>query len=407
MVNRLMKRCALILGGGVFQLDLIRRVQTLGYRAVVTDISADAAGSTVADEFVAVDTNDRVALLDVARQHRVQLVLGDQADRVVPIQGWLNSRLGLPGIDEATAERFTNKLAMRDALARTGVAMPRYAVASSLAAARKLAASMGYPVVLKPKLSWASMGVFKVDSPDELAQHYPETLRHAADGRILVEEFVDGLEITVEGYCHGGRFYLLAVSEKAHFAHQVCVARRLAYPPRLPANVLERIERDAARVVEGLGLREGISHAEYRLRDEIPYLIEVAARGGGNRISSLIVPHVSGVDCYELLVRRLEGQTLPMPPRRARAAALEFFNFQPGLVRRIDGLAQVHAEGLVAQLELKFQAGDRIAVPTDDRARVGFFIALGETRDEVDAKSQRVRELVQVHYDEMPASQAA
>ncbi len=397
----------LVLGGGAWQLDLIRRVRSLGHRAIVADISPDAPGRALADEFVEADTNDRPRMLQVARDHGVGLVLGDQADRVVPMQGYLNSALGLPGIDQATAQRFTNKLAMRDALVGRGIPMPRYAEVGTLEEAIYQTSVLGFPAILKPKQSWASMGVKKIDNLAQLRQAWPESLQQSRDGKLLVEEFINGIEITVEGYSLAGRYYPLAISEKEHYPHSPCVARKLAYPPRFTAEALSAIRLNAAWVVEGLGLVEGISHAEYRLRDGVPYLMEVAARGGGNRIASLIVPHVSGVDCYELLVRRLTGEALAMPARSHRAAILQFFTFRPGTVRQIHGLEQVRRQRLAEQIVLQFQPGDRLDYPTDDRRRVGFFITLGETRDEVEAQAARIESLVRVEYEKDPLSRNA
>jgi carbamoyl-phosphate synthase large subunit len=328
-------------------------------------------------------------------------VIAEQSDRVVPIAAFLNEQLGLPGIDRATARVFTDKYAMRNALAAAGagVPMPRYAEVRSCGEALDHAAAWGYPLVLKPKASQASLGVFKVDDPAELRRAFGRTARHAGSGgAILVEEFIDGTEVTVEAFSLDGRCHVLAVSEKAHYAFNPCVARRLAYPPRFEPAELECVRAVAARVVETLGLRDGISHAEYRVRDGVPHLVEVAARGGGNRIASLIAPHVSGVDLYELLVARLLGRPVAMPPVARRAAVLEFFDFEPGAVRAIHGLEEVRRAGLAADVAVDVAAGGTIEKPTDDRTRVGYFITLGETRDDVDAKGARVKELVRVEY---------
>ena len=94
-----------------------------------------------------------------------------------------------------------------------------------------------------------------------------------------VEAFIDGPELTIEGLCLGGRHHVLAISEKAHYAQHPCVAWRLAYPPRLPSALLERIASVVNRAVEALGLRDGLTHAECRLRGDEPFLIEIAARG--------------------------------------------------------------------------------------------------------------------------------
>lgn len=387
---------ALIIGGSRWQTDIIRRAAEMNLRTVVTDIAAEAPGRAFADEFVQIDTNDREGLLEIARARKVDLVLAEQSDRVVPVAAYLNERLDLPGIRPATARVFTDKYAMRNALAGSGLPMPRYAEVATAAEALGAADDFGYPVVLKPKNSQSSLGVFKVDDADELRAQFADSLQESRDGRILVEEFVAGVEVTVEGFSLGGRCTALAISEKEHYEFNPCVARRLAYPPRFDT---ARIRETAERVVDTLGLNFGINHAEYRVRDGVPHLVEVAARGGGNRIASAIVPHVSGVDVYELLIRSLLGERVEMPPRTARAANLEFLHFKPGKVRAVRGLEEACARGLVREIELHFAPGDTIEPPRDDKTRLGYFISLGETRAEIDEKAAQVKELVRVEYE--------
>lgn len=388
----------LFLGGSRWQADFIARAASLGVSALVADVSAEAPGRAKADRFVQMDTSDRGALLELARREGVRAVVAEQSDRVVPIAGFLNEQLGLPGIDPATARRFTDKLAQRRALEGSGIAMPRYAEARSAAAAAEHAARWGYPVVIKPKSAQASLGVFKVADADSLAVRFPDALAHATDGALLVEEFVNGLEVTVEAFSIEGRCHVLAISEKAHYADNPCVACRLAYPARLAPGVLQRLSADAARTVEILGLRQGISHAEYRLRDGVPYLVEAAARGGGNRIASVIVPHVSGVDVYGLLMDALLGRPVSLPRVAARAAVLEFFDFPAGRVMGIEGIEAARREGRPYELSLDVVPGQSIRGAADDRTRPGFFIVLADERRDADARSARIRALVKPRY---------
>lgn len=391
-------RKALVLGGGKWQTDLIGTAAALGIETVVADVNPAAIGGRQADVFVAMDTNDRMGLLALARRHGVHMVLNDQTDRVVPIAAWLNGELGLPGLAPDVARRFTNKHAMRQGLSATGLPMPRYAAVSSLQEAQACAARWGYPLVLKPANLQSSVGVHRVDSDAQLTQRFGETWQYAVDACILVEEFVCGTEITVESFVAQGVCTVLAISEKAHYDFNCCVARSLAYPPRFSAPLLARIRETAAHVVTALGLVDGISHAEYRIRGGVPFLVEVAARGGGNGIASLIVPHVSGIDLYAAYIARVNR--LPLPPLQPlqRAAVLAFLEFMPGRVRAVTGLERVRARGLAARIELAFAVGETIATPTDDRNRQGYCICLGDTRDEVDEKVRLVKELVKVDY---------
>jgi biotin carboxylase len=390
---------ALVLGGSLWQVDVIQRASQLGLQTIVADISSEAPGRSEADLFIQIDTNDKEVLLRIARENKVDIVIAEQTDRVVPIAAFINEKMGLNGIRLETARKFTDKYAMRNALVHSGVQMPRYSEISTLGQAEQCANNWGYPIVLKPKSSQASLGVFKIDDVQGLQRSFSETMKYSKDSKILVEEFIDGTEITVEGFSLEGKCYVLAISEKEHYPFNKCVARRLTYPPKFPVQVIKKIKDTAEKVVDTLGLWDGISHAEYRVRDGMPYLVEVAARGGGNRIASLIVPHISGVDIYELLIRRLLGQTVTMPNQSHRSANLEFLDFKPGKVKAIHGVEQVKEEGLAQDIMLSFKPGETIRNPTDDRTRLGYFIVLGENREEVDAKSSRVKELVYVDYE--------
>jgi biotin carboxylase len=191
---------------------------------------------------------------------------------------------------------------------------------------------------------------------------------------------------------------MLAISEKEHYSFNPCVAKRLVYPPRLDPNIMARIRDSAEHVINMLGLQDGLSHGEFRICNGLPYLIEVAARGGGNRIASVVVPHVSGVDAYETLINRLLGLQIELPRVLNRSANLEFFDFGPGRVKAIRGLEEVRALDLVHEIELYFRPGDTIRAAANDKSRPGYFISLGETRDEMDEKSRRVRESIVIDY---------
>ncbi|HVZ71803.1 MAG TPA: ATP-grasp domain-containing protein [Polyangia bacterium] len=392
----------LVLGGGRWQLRIIEAARALGVRTVVADISGDAPGRQIADEFVRIDTNDREGLLTIARRVNARLVLAEQTDRLVPIAGFINEALGLPGITRAVAERFTNKLVMRRALEGKGVPMPRFRPVSSANEASEAAQTFGLPVIVKPLQAQSSMGVTLVERLDDVAEAFLGARAIGSQEQVLIEEFVNGTEVTVEGISLDGNCTILAMSEKAHYAHRPCVARLLAYPPRFAPEILHRLRDTAKLVVESLGLETGVSHAEYRVRDGVPHLVEVAARGGGNGIASIIVPHISGLDTYDLVIRRLRGERVALPAVQARAAILEFFNFAPGVVAAVEGVDACLAEGIGHRIEVPYQPGDIIRAATDDRNRPGYFIALGADRDDVDRRAEAIKRRVRVRYAAAP-----
>ncbi len=394
------RKKALILGGSVWQLGIIQRAADLGLYVVVADISADAPGRNLAHEFIVLDTNNKEALTELARERNIDIVIAEQTDRVVPVAAYINQKLGLYGILPEVAYRFTDKYAMRNHLVGMDIPMPAYQEIENISEAMNFIALHGYPVVLKPKNSQASLGVFRISHGSDLQKYFNETKKISTDGKILIEEFIEGIEITVEGFSLRGNCHILAISEKEHYPHNECVASRLAYQPRFSELAIANIKKTASQVVEMLGLVNGISHAEYRMCGDIPFLVEVGARGGGNRIASMIVPHVSGVDIYEMLIRSLLGEdNLEIPESRWWSAILEFFRFEPGKIKAIHGMDEVRKENLAEDISLGFKVGDTLNSATDDRHRPGYFIVLGKDRDETDARSKRIKELIRLEYE--------
>ena len=393
-------KTVLVIGGGKWQCPLIEKAKDMKYTVIAADINPAAPGRNISDRFVTIDTNDRDGLLKIAKENKVSFVLTDQTDRTVPVMAYINAKLGLNGITPEIAERFTDKFVMRTALVNAGVPLPRFKEISTREDALETFESWQMPVIIKPKASQSSFGVFKIDRPEQIDACWTETVKFSSDGKILIEEFVDGTEITVESIVVNKKCDILAISEKCHFPFNPCVAFKLSYPPRFSQDLIGKIGTVHKKIVSILELVDGISHAEYRIRNETPFLVEIAARGGGNGITSVIVPHVSGIDVYKLLIKRIAGTDVCVDNLKNRAAILEFFDFRPGLVRRIEGVERAISEGFAARLELNFKEGDVIKMPVSDASRVGYFITLGNTRDDVDSKANRVKELVKIHYTE-------
>src|SRR5437870_7465304 len=171
-----MPETALILGGSRWQIDIVRAARRAGLRTVVTDILEDPPARAYSDDFVRIDTNDCQGLLKIARDKNVRFVIAEQTDRTVPVAAFLNQQLGSRGVDPDVARRFTDKYAMRNALRSAPVRMPRYAEVGDAREALQFARAWGYPVVLKPKRSQSSIGVFKVSSDSELSSLFDRSL---------------------------------------------------------------------------------------------------------------------------------------------------------------------------------------------------------------------------------------
>lgn len=389
-----------VLGGGQWQLPTIELARSMGYRVLVTDMYQERPAYALADLHEVVDITDAEGTLAAARRHGIDGLVCDTTDVGVPTMAYVAEALGLPGIGREAAARFTNKYLMRKLTAEAGVQAVQHYLVGSLEDLVAGAAALGYPVVVKPPDNQSSRGVHRVDGPAGLRAAWEDARRFTRQPKVLVEEFLRGTEITVEGLMMGGRYYTLAISDKDHFRHRPEVASRLTYPGAFPDRVMQTIRETNEAVVRALGLPVGVTHAEYMVHAGSVRLVEIAARGAGSYVYSHVAPHVSGIDAPRLYLQYLMGETpAVVDPGTRRAANLEFFDFPAGRVTAIHGAEEARALPGVARLLLEFGVGDVLRPPEDDRSRPGLMVVLGDTRAQVLAISAEVKRTVRVEVE--------
>jgi biotin carboxylase len=390
-----------VLGAGLWQVPTIRLAKELGFRVLVTDMYADRPGYEFADVHEVIDIRNVAATLNAAQRHNIDGIVCDTTDAGVPTAAYVAEKLGLPGISYDTALRFTNKFLMREATAKAGVGNPAYVLVTSLAGL-DAADAVGFPAVVKPVDSQSSRGVRIVENRAALPSAFQHALDHSMVKQVLVESWIAGTEYTVESMCCDGQVLALAFSDKERYPEIPQVASRLTYPPAAGDDVIDRIRDANRRVIAALGLRTGVTHAEFIVTPEgRVVLVEIAARGGGNRILSHIVPYLSGVPlmrCYlEYCVGG--GSRWPAPDAGLRAASLQFLTFPKGTVRSIAGVDRGTRFAGVAELVIELEVGERFAGIDDDRSRPGYVLVLGDTREEVLATSASVQRVVRGELD--------
>jgi carbamoyl-phosphate synthase large subunit len=374
----------------------------MGLFVICTNLYPDSPGFRYADAHVVADVLDLEKQLACAREHQPDGIVTDQSDVALPTVAYLCKELGLPGIGPEKAELFTNKFRMREFLLNNRYDTPSFRLCNSPHDAAEFGRQAGYPCVLKPIANQASRGVFKVNSEEELLGRYQETLAFSRNSVVLVEQFIEGTELTIEGFKTRRKHYSLAVSRKKHLEHNPMVASELLYSPTAEDIDYDYLKREHDRLVENMELPFGITHTEYIYTNSTFYLVEIAARGGGTKISSDIVPAISGVETNELLISMTLGKqidVLELSVVKNRFAVLAFFNFASGKVTSINGVEEIKALPEVLDIAMNFEPGQRIESPVDDRGRHGYFILTAATRAGLESLSARIRETIRVVYE--------
>lgn len=400
-------RWVLVLAASYWQIPLIETVQRLGFKAVATDRNPVAVGAEFADIFVPVDITDIESTINLAKTMNVAGVVSDQTDLSVPTLARVTSELGLPGLSPDVAFNTTNKARMRELAKKAGLKNPKFRVCTSVKGAESAIdedhidapGGVGFPCVVKPTDSQASRGVQKVEHRKNLAPAIEEALGFSHEGRVLVEEYIRGTEVTVEGCRYAGETHLLGVSAKRHTPPPHIIAINLDFPAPFPEEVHEKIHDTYVRLVDALGITAGSIHGELIVGDDGIYLVEMANRGGGSGTSSHVIPAISGVDLLEANVHYAVGNEQPVIRTKNLASVLRFMIFPPGKVREIVGLEQAQKIPGVVRTDLYIKPGDTLVPPVMDTHRHGYLITVGEDLQTAQRVADEVEGTISIIYE--------
>ena len=345
----------------------------------------------------------------------------------------LARELGLPGNPPAAALRARNKYLMRQAFAAAGMANPVFHLVRTAREIRDRVAAAGAPMVLKPISGSSSYGVVKLmpgGSLEEIAAHLDEVRAYIVDysdqnpqypfefwlpgagygirpddvldpaAVFLLEGFIEGQQVSVDGFVAAGRITCLGVIEIERIRDSDYFLEYEEWmPTRLGAAVEDEIERAASRAVQAIGLRHGCFHCELKVSDRAITVLELAARRGADNIADF-VHRIHGVDVYAEGVRIAAGERRVRDAARPRGA-MKMRYFLPdtaGDLVAVQGAEVVRADPRVSALELECAPGDRILMPPDGYEFLGYLSVFGQTAEEAaDALEElypRVRFLV-------------
>lgn len=392
----------MIIAGGDWQVPITRKAKELGLYVISSNLYPDSPAFRFADACETADVLDVQTNLSYAEKHHPDAVITDQSDIAVPTVASICQTLGLPGIGTAKAELFTNKYKMREFCKQHGFASPDFCLCFDLEQAEAFLNKRGR-MIIKPVDSQSSRGVFIIENLEQLREKFPESMQYSHSQKaVLAEEYIDGTEFTVDGIKTDKEYMVLAVSEKQHYAENPNVASGLFFSMKNDRFDYDALRRTNRELVLAMGLPFGLTHAEYKYQDGKFYLIEIAARGGGTRISSDIVPIMSGVDSNAALIRMALGQDVALEPHwsQERCAVLQFLSFRPGRVKKVLGLEKIRAMPGVDDFGLSFEEGQEILPMHDDRSRQGYYIAYAESRKELLELQKKIEGELQIVYDE-------
>lgn len=312
----------LVLGAGIMQIPIIKKIKSLGFIPVVADYAADAPGFKFSENNYIVSTLDYEGILRVAIEEKVDGIL-TTSDAPVQVVSKVAKKLGLPAMPEETADICTNKLKQRLLFQKNNVGCPSFKIIETNARDITFAT---FPCIVKPIDSSASRGVTIVNDVNELRKSIDYAFEFSKSDKVLVEQFIDGREFSVETFTQDGITTVIAITEKHLLDNGYFVENTHVEPATVTGEEEELIKTEVTKAISAVGLNNAPSHTEVKLWGGNVYVIEMACRLGGDYITSDLVPLSTGVDMSENLIRLSVGEKIDVVQKKHCFAAVQFIN---------------------------------------------------------------------------------
>lgn len=195
--------------------------------------------------------------------------------------------------------------------------------------------------------------------------------------------------------------FVTAISRKKHYSYNASIAQELLFSHYDGEYDYDELRTINTQMVCKMGLPYGMTHAEYKFMNGQFYLIEIAARGGGTKISSDIVPIMSGINSNEIFINQLLGKEkqVKLSDEREKCAILGFFDLEPGKVAGVEGLNEARNYMGVKDIMLPLQAGDIIERAKDDRSRAGHYILWADNYGKLRELEEKVKSTIHIIYE--------
>lgn len=377
-----MKRL-LVLAAGILQVPVIKKAKEMGIYVIAVDGDPNAVGLKYADKAIVVNITSEEDVLKVAHEEKIDGVIHPCSEVSMNVMGRLNEELGLSGITREQAIRATNKHLMREAFEKGNAPSPKSFLTENVEDAwMHLQNDFSIDGILKPSRNSGSRGIAKVSRDMDKADFvkaYDIALNESRDQSVLIEQFIEGPEFSIEIIVWNGKVNVLTVTDKKTTGAPHFVELGHNQPSCYSAEEVEILKAAAVSGVKALGVNNCACHAEAKLMDGKAYLMEIGARLGGDFISTELTHLSTGIDMVAAAINVALGVEPDLKPKAPpQGVCIRYFCPKPWTlvsISNIDVLKNEH----VYESDIYVKPGDEIPEVTSSLCRSGHIIVTEET----------------------------
>lgn len=386
----------MIVGASILQLPAIIKAKEMGLHVAVVDFNPQAIGIQYADQYYNASTMDENAVLAAAEDYMPDGIMTLATD--MPMRGVskASDKLHLHSISYKTALKATDKYDMIKAFKEQNVPSPWYFVADCLEEIKSHEDDVTFPCIIKPTDNAGSHGVAKVYNFQELLDNYEYAHSCSRHGKVIVEEYLDGPEVSVEVMVVDGDVNILQITDKITTEAPHFVEMGHTQPSQLSQEIRDAISRVTIAACKAVGIDKGPAHVEMKVTERGPVMIELGARMGGDNITTHLVPLSTGIDMVKATIKVALGEEPDIKPALSCGSAIRYFDVPFGMIKAVEDMEVVKQIPGVKQVTFTKGIGDVSSPIHCSNDRVGFVIAQGKSAAEAVAACEKAMKTIKI-----------
>lgn len=392
------KKAVLVFGVGPLQESIIKRAKLIGLYTVGIDPVVTATCRNSVDAFEVVGGQDFEGTCAVVEKYGIDAIVTAATDKPLVMMARIAEKYGFPFYSVKTAQWSTDKFQMKQRFMEGGVPCAKGRLVKSV----EETADMVYPVIVKPRDNSGSRGVKLCRSKEELVASMSEAFEVSKLDTVLVEEYIEGPEYSIEGLHYNGKAEVIQFTEKktTEFPYNVELGHK--QPANLTEEQKDAIREIVSKIGKALKFENCPSHTELKINERGIFVIETSPRLGGDYITSTLVPLSTGINMEDQLLHIALGEKVDTTTGRfEKASGVCFLNLPCGKVTAIDdAIKEVKTWPNIKEFSTSLKVGDEIRPITSSLNRYGQFIIQANNREELDKLvteyEQRIKSMITI-----------
>ncbi len=385
------KKAVLIFGVGPLQKSIIDRAKKMELYTVGIDPVVEAACKYEVDAFEVVGGQDYEGTCAVIEKYGIDAIVTTATDKPLVMMARVAEKYGFPFYSVETAKWSTDKYQMKQQFMKCGVPCAKGRLVKSV----DEVTDFEYPVIVKPRDNSGSRGVKLCRTKEDLSTSIVEALDNSKMDTVLVEEFIEGPEYSIESLHHDGKNEVIQFTEKKTTEFPYNVELGHIQPANISEEKKQKIREIVAKIGKALNFVNCPSHTELKINERGIYVIETSPRMGGDYITSTLVPLSTGINMEDELLKIALGESINPKPKFVHYSGVRFFAFKEGsIIKHVPNQEFVKSWPHVVDFFFTLKEGDKVNRITSSLNRYGQLILQAGNRNAIEKSFDKYEKVI-------------